>query len=377
MPLRKNEIFNTAIVGLAAIVSVWLMYVLSNVFLPVLIAFAAAYLVNPIVEALEKKMRRLYAVLAVYVFGAVIAVGVPFFFVPSLISGAASCKVALVGTPDRPGAIERGVVKLEGFLRRVVDEDRRLSELKASVTREGVRRQIVERLKAHVGEISRGAGKLGTGILSFAGAGFRGALVFLLYLLLVPVYAFFFMLNYRRMLEAVGQHLPAHGRATTLKIVRRVDEAISEFVRGRLLIGLILCAAVAPVLWVAGLSPAAALLIGAVTGLSMVVPFLWLFLGAAPAVAIVLFNYDFAVWRLVVVCGAFILVNVLESFLLTPWILGKKIDLHPLFMILAFFVGGELFGLVGVILAVPLAATVKITFEELLLPRIRELARPA
>jgi predicted PurR-regulated permease PerM len=201
--------------------------------------------------------------------------------------------------------------------------------------------------------------------------GLSNAAGFVFGLILVLVFTFFFMLHFHRMIDTVKRYIPAAHRKRTLRILGRIDGAVSNFFRGRLLV-----CAIAGVVYVIGLRLSGIdfwLLIGLVGGVLSFVPILGVVLPLIPACAFALLTGH--PWAS--------LLGVLVTFSVVQWvvepiagtlILSRQVRMHPVTIILALLIGGSLFGLFGVILSVPLAAVVRILGKEFVLPPLREMA---
>ncbi|MCI0340278.1 MAG: AI-2E family transporter [Planctomycetales bacterium] len=202
-------------------------------------------------------------------------------------------------------------------------------------------------------------------------AGARAAFVFLSVVLLIPFYTFFFLRGLDTAARDAQVYIPARIRTRTVEILGRIHRILAAFVRGRVVIALICAGLTWAGLLLCGVPYA--FLLGLATGVTIVVPFLPVLVGLAPA--LLLLVADGAGWPyLVAVLVVFAVVNGIEGFYLTPKIVGKEADLHPVTAFVALFAGAELLGLLGAILAIPLAATVKILVREFLLPELKDVA---
>ncbi len=202
-------------------------------------------------------------------------------------------------------------------------------------------------------------------------AGARAAFVFLSVVLLIPFYAFFFLRGLDKAARDAQVYIPSRIRARTVEILGRIHRILSAFIRGRVVIALI-CAGLT---WVGLLLCGVpyAFLLGLATGLTIVVPFLPILVGLLPALLLLVaegLGWPYLLAAVVV----FSVVHAIEGFYLTPRIVGKEADLHPVTAFVAIFAGAELLGLLGAILAIPLAASAKILAREWLLPELKDVA---
>ena len=191
------------------------------------------------------------------------------------------------------------------------------------------------------------------------------------FLALTPIYAFFFMLAMHHMRSSMSEYTPARIRDRTVRILDEINQAISSFFRGRLLICFIDAILTCVVLYFC--HTRFWILLGLMTGLFGIVPIVGPVLAYVPMALISVIDHGFGncLW----VTGGFWTVQAIDGFILTPLILGAKVRLHPVTLIIALFVGGKLFGAFGVLLAVPVVSILKILGKEFVMPQLRLLAR--
>lgn len=187
-------------------------------------------------------------------------------------------------------------------------------------------------------------------------------LAFFVNLLLVPVVLFYLLRDWDPLLARVDRLIPrrAYGKAKT--ILREVDAVLAEFLRGQLMVILVMAAFYVAALWLAGLE--FALPIGLITGLLVFVPYVGALLGFVLATAAALLQFD-GWWGLAWVWLAFALGQTLESLLVTPWLVGERIGLHPVAVIFALLAFGQVFGFFGVLLALPASAALLVGLRHL------------
>jgi predicted PurR-regulated permease PerM len=202
--------------------------------------------------------------------------------------------------------------------------------------------------------------KAGEWTLSALGSmGRSGSLVFawLLNLVLVPVVTFYLLRDWERLLSSLRGLLPRSIEPRVVRIARESDEVLATFIRGQLLVMISLGAFYAVGLWFAGLDLAIA--VGVTAGLVSFVPYLGVIVGVGLGVAAALLQSTDP-WLLVWVLVVFGVGQLVESLVLTPWLVGDRIGLHPVAVIFAVLAGGQLFGFFGVLLALPAAAVLAV-----------------
>ena len=181
-------------------------------------------------------------------------------------------------------------------------------------------------------------------------------------LLLIPVVMFYLLKDWDVMVERVAALTPRGWMGRVARIARAMDAVVGEFLRGQLAVMVTLSLYYALALWAVGLDYA--LPIGILTGVLSFVPFLGFGLGIILALLVALLQFPDWVgvaW----VAGIYLAGQVLESYVITPRLVGERVGLHPVAVIFALAAFGQLFGFVGVLLAVPLAAVLLVALREL------------
>jgi predicted PurR-regulated permease PerM len=202
---------------------------------------------------------------------------------------------------------------------------------------------------------TQGVGWLTTFLKSLWSGG--RALVSLFSLIVVtPVVAFYLIYDWHRMLKTVDGWVPVHQRATVRQLAREIDAAIAGFVRGQSAVCLILGSFYAVALTLSGLN--FGLLIGLISGLITFIPYVGSMTGLilSLGVAVAQFWPDYT--SILIVLGIFLVGQFLEGNVLAPKLVGESVGLHPVWLIFALLAFGYLFGFVGLLVAVPLAATI-------------------
>jgi predicted PurR-regulated permease PerM len=199
----------------------------------------------------------------------------------------------------------------------------------------------------------QGAGGVAAKLLPWLGDS-GGALVALLVnLLLIPVAMFYLLRDWNNLVSHIDQIVPRHWHAKVREIAAEVDAILAEFLRGQISVMLLMSFFYVIAMWLVGLE--FALPIGIVAGMLVFVPYLGMILGLllatlAAAMQFTAFGSVALVWT---VFGAG---QLIEGMVVTPWLVGDRIGLHPLAVVFALMAFGQLFGFFGVLLALPLAA---------------------
>jgi len=174
------------------------------------------------------------------------------------------------------------------------------------------------------------------------------------FLVLVPFLAFYMLKDAELFRRTLLDRLPLAERPRWSQLVTDCSKVWSGFVRGQVTIALIIGAAVAAAAALIGLP--FALLLGAMAGLGEFVPYFGPVVGAIPAA---LAAANVSTTALLQMLMALIIIHQLEQAVLAPWILGDGVGLHPLLIVFALILGGHLFGFAGLLLAVPVAGTLR------------------
>jgi len=185
-------------------------------------------------------------------------------------------------------------------------------------------------------------------------------LALVLGLLVVPVLAFFFLRDYPSLVSRVRALIPRRAEPLVARRFAEVDSVLSAFVRGQLTVGAILA-----VLYATGLSVARidlAILIGLITGFGNMVPYLGTSVGLGLSLLSLGISWD-GPWQLGAVAATFAIAQALEGLVITPRVVGERVGLPPVAVIIAVLGFGEMFGFVGVLLAVPTSAILKVVLR--------------
>lgn len=184
---------------------------------------------------------------------------------------------------------------------------------------------------------------------------------FLLGLSFIPVFAFYLLLIFDRIYDRVVELFPPRRQAVVGRLLGRADEVLSSFVRGQLLVCLILGAVYSMGLTFTGIDMP--WVVGSISGALFFVPYLGTLIGVLLGSLLALLKFH-DLGHLLAVWGVFAAGQALEGFVLTPRIVGDRVGLNPVAVLVAILAGGRLFGAAGVLLAVPTAAVGRVALEE-------------
>lgn len=328
---RNHFLFWSLAFG-AFIGTVWL---LNDVMLPFVLGLAIAYLLNPLVERLGRyKIPRWIAALIILGLFSVFIVAIIGLAAPTLYREAAALAEAL------PGYIDQLWVRLAPYIGWAQDK-----------LDSGDSQSLQEAVQSNIGNALR----VGTGVLSGLASGGKAFASFLSVLIMTPIVAFFVMKEWATMTEWIDKILPRGSYHTIKDLLHQIDRKLSGFVRGQITVAFILAVAYAIALMLAGLK--FGFLIGLMAGVLSIVPLVGSTIGLLVSVAVAWFQSG--EWSYVAIIAAiFFTGQFIEGNFLSPKLLGQSVGIHPLWIMFALFAGGSLFGIVGMLLAVPVAAVV-------------------
>ena len=314
------------------IVALWL---LSEILLPFVFGLAIAYLLTPTVDRLQRMGvprlagSLLLITLVVLAFVLVVLMVAPLLggqlasFIDN-IPGYVTRLQAVISDPSRPW--------LQKIIGEGLNTDKSMSDL-----------------------MTQGVGWL-TAFLRSLWSGGR-ALVSLFSLVVVaPVVAFYLIYDWHRMIATVDAWVPVRHRATVHQLAREIDAAISGFVRGQTAVCLILGSFYAVALTLAGLN--FGMLIGLVSGLITFVPYVGSLTGLVLSLGVAVAQFWPEWTSIATVLAIFVIGQFIEGNVLAPKLVGESVGIHPVWLIFALLAFGYLFGFVGLLVAVPLAATI-------------------
>ena len=199
-------------------------------------------------------------------------------------------------------------------------------------------------------------------LLRSLGLGGLAVVAFVANLLLLPVVLFYLLRDWNELLGNFDALIPRRAHARAVAMAREIDTVLAEWLRGQLLVVLIMSAYYVTALWLARLD--FALPVGLITGLAVIVPYVGIALGFVLATIAALLQFD-SLTGVLWVWLAIGIGQVLEGTVVTPLIVGERIGLHPVAVILALLAFGQVFGFFGVLLALPASAVLLVALRHL------------
>jgi predicted PurR-regulated permease PerM len=323
--------------GAALAVFVAVLWVLSDVLLPFVAGMALAYLLDPIARRGERLgIGRAVSALTVLTL-VIVAVVVAVMVVAPIISEQFTAFV-----DNLPGYL----TKLQSI---VADPSR---PWLAKIFGGG---NLSDPGKSDSGLVMQASGYIGT-FLASVWSGSRAVFSVLSLLIITPVVAFYLLVDWEKVVATIDGCIPLHHRSTVHTLAHDIDAAIAGFVRGQAVICLILATYYSIGLTLTGLN--FGFLIGMMTGLLSFIPFVGAGTGFLVAAVVAIAQF-WPSWISIAMVGCvFLIGQALEGYVLSPKLVGPKVGLHPVWMMFALIAFGYLFGFVGLLVAIPLAATI-------------------
>lgn len=322
--------------GIAAAVLAVMLWFLGDVLLPFVLGSAIAYFLDPVADRLERAgLSRAGATAAITVAAILIFVILALAVVPALVEQTTQ----LVDTAPQ---LFR---KLQTFLTSHFPE----------VMNEG--NPVRETLVSLGDTVKQRGGELMNTVLTSAASVINILMLFVI----VPVVAVYMLLDWDNMVARVDDLLPRDHAPVIRELARGIDDTLAGFIRGMGSVCLILGVYYAVALWLVGLN--FGLVVGVVAGMLTFIPYVGAIVGGALAIGLALFQFwGEWVW-IAAVAGIFFFGQFLEGNFLTPKLVGDSVGLHPVWLILALSVFGSIFGFIGMLVAVPVAAAIGVVIR--------------
>lgn len=317
--------------GIAAVLFLVLFWFLGDVLLPFLVGGAIAYFLDPVADRLERMgMSRAAATTLISVVALLLVILLVLAVIPTLVN---QLTALINAAPD----IAR---RLQEFLLE------RFPELADSTS---TIRQTLAEIGAAIQ--SRGA-QLAQGVLTSA----LGVISVIVFIVVVPVVAFYLLLDWDKMIDRIDAMLPRDHAPTIRRLGREIDQVLAGFVRGQVSVCIALGTFYAVALMAAGLQ--FGLIVGAIAGAITFIPYVGSIIGGTLAVGLALFQFWGDWVQIGIIAAIFAAGQFIEGNILTPKLVGKSVGLHPVWLLFALSAFGSVFGFVGMLIAVPVAAAI-------------------
>jgi predicted PurR-regulated permease PerM len=340
LTLRRQLVFWS----FALLVFIFLLWLLGDVLMPFIAGMALAYLLDPLVRQVQRLglSRAIASVVVVLIFIALIALAL-ILLLPVLAE------------------------QIADFFARVPHYIERLRQLLTEASQGWIGKYLGERMPDAQKSAGTVAATAATWVGAFLGSLWTGgrALVSVLSLVVItPIVAFYLLLDWPRMLQTIDSWTPVQHRETVRGLAREMDRAIAGFVRGQAIVCVILGTFYAVSLMLMGVN--FALLIGITAAVLGFAPYVGTITGFLLAVGIATAQF-WPDWTMpALAAGVFLVGQFIEGNILQPQLVGKEIGLHPVWLMFSLIAFAYLFGFVGLLVAVPVAAAIGVLIRFLL-----------
>ena len=317
--------------GIAAVVFFLVIWLLGDVLLPFIVGGAIDYFLDPIADRLERLgLSRAAATSAISLVALMLVILLVLAVIPTLVGQL----TALVNSAPEFAR------KLQNFLlERFPDLTDSTSTIRQTLAQIGA--AIQERWAV-----------LAESVLSSA----LGVISVLLFIVVVPVVAFYLLLDWDDMVARIDSMLPLDHAPTIRRLAREIDAVLAGFVRGQVSVCLVLGTYYAVALMLAGLQ--FGLIVGAIAGAITFIPYIGALVGGVLAIGLALFQFWGDWFHIGIIAAIFAIGQFVEGNVLTPRLVGKSVGLHPVWLLFALSAFGSVFGFVGMLIAVPVAASI-------------------
>lgn len=329
----------------AMAIGVWILYLLKPVVIPFLAAFFIAYLFSQPVNKLSRFLPRWLAITNVFLAITLVVVWAIWFVVPlvwkqlvyfrdSLPAGLAWINHTVLPWGAKVFNLENMQVDTDQLSKVVMDY------IQTNYNMDSIQSMLLSIVQS------------GLSVIQVSGT-----------VVLIPIITFYFLLDWNRMLEKMHNLIPPRFEVKTMKIVNDCHDVLGAFVKGQFLVMVLLGIVYAVGLQLVGIE--VGLIIGMVAGLASIIPYLGFAVGIIAAVIAALFQFGLDWVHLAMVFGVFMLGQVIEGYILQPFLLGDKIGLSPVAVVFAVLAGAQLGGFLGMLVALPVAAVIVVLLKHL------------
>ncbi|MGI6382279.1 MAG: AI-2E family transporter [Tissierellaceae bacterium] len=316
---------------------------ISDIIATIIGSIIIAYALNPIINSFERRnIKRFYGVIIVYL--SIVAM----FFILSVLVIPSSGKEIRRFVSNLPIYFEQISDIMDGFYTKYYST---LGGLPPMF--QGIENIVMENLVKLEGIIIDSMTKFVGGVLSMASK--------LVNIVLTPILVLYFLVDKAYFKELLIKLIPNKYREDTLQLASIIDTSLKQFIKGRLIMSLYAGVMTTILLLVLGIE--FPFVIGFITGVADIVPYIGPFLGYVPAVFFASFS---GIMKVIWVSIFWVLIQWTENNIVAPKIIGENMGMHPMVILLSIIIGGGVFGVFGMILSVPIVAITKITTQYIL-----------
>ena len=325
----------TSILIIAAIG--WVLYTLSPIISIIIISVLIAYILDPVASYFEShNLSRTQSTIIIFVIFAVILAGIVSYFIPTVID-----ELSTIQQIISSGESSQYFKKVEGFINTNIP----------FISIEDLNLQ---------GRITGAVSQLSNSFFMILGS----VVSLVTTLIIIPFAVFFLLKDGPTMMKNSFSMIPNRYFEMSLNIIYKMDQQLGGYLRGQFFDALIVGILAIIALWI--LDVKYFVLIGIFAGLSNMIPYVGPMVGGSAAVLVVLMTGGSGITMLLVV-AAFLIIQLADNVLIQPLVVARSVDLHPLLIIFSVIIGGQFFGILGMLLAVPATGIMKVLISELYL----------
>lgn len=321
----------------AMVLAGFIVYLLMPVIAPFIAAFFLAYLMNPLVARMAKYNMPRWLTISIVFLGIIVGVGVGTWYLAPMVWQ--QLRYALDNVPAAITWVNNNALPWLEHNFNLDLERVNTDELSAAIMDYVQTNYSANSVQQMVYRIAQS----GLSIIHVGGL-----------LVLIPIIAFYFLLDWNNMIRRLQLLIPRHYEPTVVQITRECHAVLGAFVKGQLLVMLLLGIVYAVGLQLIGIE--VGLIIGLVAGLCSIIPYLGFAIGIIAAIAAALLQYGLDWVQLLLVLVVFMIGQAIEGYVLQPFLLGDKIGLSPVAVVFAVLAGAQLYGFIGMLVALPVAA---------------------
>ncbi len=353
LPYSGSPFHRLIVLTSSVLVGLWMLADLGTLLAPFILAVVLAYVLDPLVDRLERRRLPRSAAILVLALPVLVAIGLLIFLgIPAL---AEQIQSLIARSPE---LVERLASWIEGLQAGILGldlpfvDERGVVERLRSLSPATVTAFVQEKQQ----EVGAGAWEAVLGL----GRGLGTVFTVLGYVVLTPVLTFYLLRDWDAITTRVTSYIPRPRHAGWMRFGREYDRLLSRYLRGQVVAAAVVGVLTWLGLWIAGFPYSG--LVGAVAGVFNLVPYLGLVVSLVPALIIAILSGAFlaSLAKIAIVFG---IVQFLDGNIIAPRIVGESVGLHPVWVILAIAVAGVFLGFVGLLLAIPGAILVKLLLE--------------
>lgn len=342
MEILQNKTKRHIVLGIIGLCLILLLFLVSRVLIPFIIALILAYILNPVVEKMKTRLKLprslISAFFSILIF--LLILSVPLYIIPTIIL---QLKNIVSNIP--------GLINL--FNDHILAVINSRYNLHLNLDIDTIKHFLVSNISTVYNKVN---------VFSPLAHNSFVIIEILVYSVLIPFILFFAINNWHHILNFSDELIPRNYLSSVHNLLHDIDKMLSAYLRGQISVMLIMALYYATALNFIDLS--SGIVVGVITGMLVFIPYLGILTGFILAMLIGFASFD-GMHGIVAILVVFAIGHFLESGLITPFLVGGKLGLNPIMLILALMIFGKLFGITGVLFALPLAAIFTVVLRHL------------